>query len=311
MMIRLIRSTKRKPNGFFNFFNRCNSTEVEAIDSAIKRKAQLLLNGWPGRFRMPINLLVNEITEDESFRNDAKNRHIDSRNWIGYISAFRRRLVKDPIVAFHNDESKFVEFCKMIDIMAEKGTEESNLNHTSVNIDTRPTTVPSISTPTSNDIEHFNHECKKYLFNFMIKDAEYSLRDAISAYKTLCDTSDLRIPHEWYPYARLIRRKVIYHGGPTNSGKTYHALKRLKEADVKSGGGLYCGPLRLLALEVYESLNKSGVYTDLSTGQEKREVPFSTHISCTVEMINLNRDYDVAVIDEIQMIGDAQRGYAW
>lgn len=76
-------------------------------------------------------------------------------------------------------------------------------------------------------------------------------------------------------------------------------------------GGLYCGPLRLLALEVFESLNRQGVYTDLSTGQEKREVDFSTHISCTVEMVRLDKEYDVAVIDEIQMIANDQRGFAW
>ena len=28
-------------------------------------------------------------------------------------------------------------------------------------------------------------------------------------------------------------------------------------------------------------------------------------------MVNLQKDYDVAVIDEIQMIADSQRGYAW
>lgn len=47
------------------------------------------------------------------------------------------------------------------------------------------------------------------------------------------------------------------------------------------------------------------------TGQEKREVPGATHTSCTVEMVNINRDYDVVVMDEIQMIGDKERGYAW
>jgi ATP-dependent RNA helicase SUPV3L1/SUV3 len=145
----------------------------------------------------------------------------------------------------------------------------------------------------------------------VIKDAEKELAEAIVAHKALCMTSDLRIPHEWYPYARLIKRKIYYHGGPTNSGKTYRALQRLKAADPAKGGGMYCGPLRLLALEVYDQLNKSGVYTDLLTGQEQRQVPFSSHISCTVEMVNLNREYDVAVIDEIQMIANEQRGFAW
>ena len=67
--------------------------------------------------------------------------------------------------------------------------------------------------------------------------------------------------------ARMMKRKIIYHGGPTNSGKTYQALQRLKQADPEKGGGLYCGPLRLLALEVYENLNMSGVCCNLITGQ--------------------------------------------
>lgn len=95
------------------------------------------------------------------------------------------------------------------------------------------------------------------------------------------------------------------------AGKTYHALKRLAEADPAQGGGLYCGPLRLLALEVYENLNKKGIYTNLMTGQEKREVPGATHTSCTLEMVSLHKHYDVVVIDEIQMIADRERGYAW
>ena len=94
-------------------------------------------------------------------------------------------------------------------------------------------------------------------------------------------------------------------------GKTYHALKRLAEADPAQGGGLYCGPLRLLALEIYENLNKKGIYTNLMTGQEKREVPGATHTSCTLEMVSLHKHYDVVVIDEIQMIADRERGYAW
>ena len=54
-----------------------------------------------------------------------------------------------------------------------------------------------------------------------------------------------------------------------------------------------------------------GVYTELLTGQEQRQIPFSTHIACTIEMIPLDKDYDVAVIDEIQMIADEFRGCSW
>lgn len=74
---------------------------------------------------------------------------------------------------------------------------------------------------------------------------------------------------------------------------------------------MYCGPLRLLALEVYESMTREGVLCDLLTGQEKRFLPESTHVSSTVELVSVTKEFDVAVIDEIQMIGDAQRGHSW
>lgn len=53
------------------------------------------------------------------------------------------------------------------------------------------------------------------------------------------------------------------------------------------------------------------LFNSLVTGQELREVPFSTHRSSTVELADLDQDYDVVVIDEIQMICDAFRGFAW
>eukprot|EP00934_Nitzschia_sp_Nitz4_P003557 Nitzschia sp. Nitz4//scaffold46_size129759//62121//65060//NITZ4_003504-RA/size129759-processed-gene-0.161-mRNA-1//-1//CDS//3329552604//3547//frame0 len=129
----------------------------------------------------------------------------------------------------------------------------------------------------------------------------------IEQYQTLDAKTDLTKPQEWFGYARLDRRKIIFHGGPTNSGKTYNALLRLKDAKK----GLYLGPLRLLAAEIYDDLTADGLYTDLFTGQERREIAFSTHASGTVEMVNLNQEYDVVVIDEIQMISDITRGAAW
>jgi hypothetical protein len=82
--------------------------------------------------------------------------------------------------------------------------------------------------------------------------------------------SDLRRPHEWYPIARLMRRKLVFHGGPTNSGKTYHALERLKRADPDKGGGVYLGPLRLLALEVGRMTTGRPLYTGGGTNRDDR-----------------------------------------
>lgn len=121
--------------------------------------------------------------------------------------------------------------------------------------------------------------------------------------------TDLRYPFEFYPAARRMHRKIHLHVGPTNSGKTYNALKRLEEAKT----GVYAGPLRLLAHEVYERLNAKGKACNLITGDERRIQDKMKHYmsSCTVEMVPLMQSLDVAVIDEIQMLGSRDRGWAW
>ena len=97
------------------------------------------------------------------------------------------------------------------------------------------------------------------------------------------------------------------HVGPTNSGKTHHALNVLQSSTT----GVYAGPLRLLAHEVYERLNSIGIACNLLTGEERRENSRVGRWSATVEMTPLGFDFDVAVIDECQMLADAQRGWAW
>lgn len=117
----------------------------------------------------------------------------------------------------------------------------------------------------------------------------------------------MRLPHEWFPKTRELKRRVIYHTGPTNSGKTYSAVEDL----IHAKSGVYCSPLRILAADIQETLEKRGVSCNLITGQEKILREDAAHTSCTVEITNFNEDYKVAVIDEIQMIGDELRGAAW
>ena len=59
-----------------------------------------------------------------------------------------------------------------------------------------------------------------------------------------------------------MKRKFILHVGPTNSGKTHDALERLKQCSH----GAYFGPLRLLALEVYDKCNMEGLPCSMVTG---------------------------------------------
>jgi ATP-dependent RNA helicase SUPV3L1/SUV3 len=114
-------------------------------------------------------------------------------------------------------------------------------------------------------------------------------------------------PKDEYLKARHMKRKFFIHLGDTNTGKTYNAMERLKSAKK----GVYLSPLRILALENFEKLNNEGVICDLSTGEEEIINLGATHTSCTIEKVNLKEHYDIAVIDEIQMISDSFRGMAW
>ncbi|OIJ16836.1 RNA helicase [Anaerobacillus alkalilacustris] len=101
--------------------------------------------------------------------------------------------------------------------------------------------------------------------------------------------------------------RYVLHIGETNTGKTHYALEQMKIAET----GLYLAPLRLLALEVYDKLNKEGVSCGLKTGEEEKEVEGASHLSCTVEMFHEKSFFDIVVIDEAQMITDRDRGFSW
>jgi hypothetical protein len=110
-----------------------------------------------------------------------------------------------------------------------------------------------------------------------------------------------------FPIARKMQRKLVAYLGPTNSGKTWQALNRLAEAHT----GAYLGPLRLLALEGQEELERRGCNVSLITGEERDLKEGATHIASTIEMADLQTPVDCVVIDEIQMLGDAERGAGW
>ena len=93
--------------------------------------------------------------------------------------------------------------------------------------------------------------------------------------------------------------------GPTNSGKTYHALEELK----RHGRGVYAAPLRMLAREAYEKLSAElGDKVGLRTGEEKIN-PRAPIICATTEMAPM--DGEMLVLDETHWAADAHRGSAW
>ena len=154
----------------------------------------------------------------------------------------------------------------------------------------------SSTTTSTTSVKSLKKKTKK------VKKAETT--KATEELKTLMD---MKKPGKWYPLARTMKREIILHVGPTNSGKTHAAMERLK----KSSSGVYCSPLRLLAWEISETLNKYGTKCDLVTGQELKRVEDAAHVACTVEMVDVNKVVDCAVIDEIHLIGDDFRGYAF
>ena len=115
-----------------------------------------------------------------------------------------------------------------------------------------------------------------------------------------------------FEVASRMPRKFIALLGPTNSGKTHRAM----EALAKASSGVYLAPLRLLALENYERLlaarpHGEEIKVSLVTGEERRLAEGATHVASTVEMLDTRRQVEVAVIDEIQMLADRDRGAAW
>lgn len=110
----------------------------------------------------------------------------------------------------------------------------------------------------------------------------------------------------WQHEGRSVQN-IYLHVGPTNSGKTYHALNALAEA----GSGWYLAPLRLLAFEIFDRLNERGVPCNLLTGEEYIPVPGALITAATVEMFNPNDSGRCVVIDEAHMLADPDRGWAW
>ncbi len=110
-----------------------------------------------------------------------------------------------------------------------------------------------------------------------------------------------------FKHARAIKRHHHFYVGPTNSGKTYHALNSL----IAAKSGVYLAPLRLLAMEVRDKLVAAGVPCNLITGEERDLVEGAQHTASTIEMMNPSKQIDVAIIDEIQMLQDPDRGSAW
>lgn len=124
-------------------------------------------------------------------------------------------------------------------------------------------------------------------------------------------TPRLRLPHRASPL-----RYVAFHLGPTNSGKTYNALEDLAREFQKSLDAgeskrfIYCGPLRMLAYEVYlKMVARFGEQAvGFVTGEETIN-PEAPIIASTVEMAPTSGE--MIILDEAHWVLDEDRGHYW
>src|SRR5262249_13790647 len=80
---------------------------------------------------------------------------------------------------------------------------------------------------------------------------------------------------------------------------------------IASGNGWYLAPLRLLAYEIFDTLNRRGIACNLLTGEEEIVVEGAQIIAATIEMFHTRSSGGCVVVDEAHMLGDPDRGWAW
>ena len=268
--------------------------------------------------------------------NDASPNVFRKHRGIGNKEFLRTTKVDfDEILKTRMDElSKELRDAPMIEQLRkdakEKGEKNTNFKHIwhnfrkNVLVDEQPR-LPWIGASRDNEksqplYEGLRDVWRKYGIGMLDERIKYAFYDQVTGsrftereIRNQKALADLRYPAEWFPATRSLHRTIHVHVGPTNSGKTYHALQRLEKAET----GCYAGPLRLLAHEVYSRMNAKGRPCALVTGEERRNPTGALNVgnpsltACTVEMMPLNKELDVAVIDEIQMIGNPERGWAW
>ncbi|PGK52047.1 hypothetical protein CN918_30110 [Priestia megaterium] len=138
----------------------------------------------------------------------------------------------------------------------------------------------------------------------IVKEKQHQLASVV---KSLSKTAVVNHPRDEFAHVRSMQREFVILLGDANTGKTGKAIGALKE----STNGVYTGPIRDLASEVFEKVKRAGIPCELLTDETSIREPDAKHLSTIPETCPLNRRYDVAVIDEIQYLADDIRGSEW
>ncbi len=95
--------------------------------------------------------------------------------------------------------------------------------------------------------------------------------------------------------------------GPTNTGKTHRAIRRM----LALGSGILGLPLRLLAREVYDRVcvEVGADKVALLTGEERIQPRGARFFICTTESMPQRRDVAFVGVDEVQLVTHPERGH--
>lgn len=158
-------------------------------------------NSWLDKYRLTVNQTFRDLSESKLCQAEAVKRSIDVPNWQNYVNKYRRSFIASPVSLLGSNEAK-AQMTRMIEDIHTHSNQIVDANSSDAIVLTQ-------------QLEKVQHT----VFEQVITKAQTDLSDFIAAYDVLATASDLRVPHEWYPRTRLMKRRIIYHGGPTNSGK--------------------------------------------------------------------------------------------
>ena len=172
-------------------------------DSAVNKLADEYYNGWIVKYRLLINQLSREFMEENSYRDEADRKMIDMETWQAFVGKFRRGSILDPF-AYTSNKREFLLFAKYLDDILQLK---------------RAFTTTAVTEDSEENYNRNVQSIKNKIFELLLARAQLELKDVIHAESILRTATDLRNPAEWYPFTRLLKRKIIFHGGPTNSGQ--------------------------------------------------------------------------------------------
>lgn len=173
--------------------SRVNTLRLRSFSEFVDR-----LNSWTVKYRDNINRCIQHVEMNEKFSLDI-SQLMPLPNWHRFLGEYRRKLVKSPKSLLSDpDILKLQQYLDKIS--------DSRLDGT-------------VHAPDRHRIPETLEESCRFIFENAKETVKRDFESLILANDELRNVSDIRLPHEWYPRARIMKRRIIYHGGPTNSGK--------------------------------------------------------------------------------------------